>query len=86
MSRKLVKKFTCDFCGKSSKEFEVCPCDADDFWPNGWGTLFYDFTDEKGNAKGCTLDICEKCLADDETHVVIYPNKMRKHMYEHDCR
>ena len=82
MSRKLVKKFTCDFCGRSSKEFEVAPCNESDFWPKGWGTLFYDFTDEKGNSKACTLDICECCLANDDTHVVIYPNKMRKYMYE----
>lgn len=84
MSRKLVKKFTCDFCGKSSREFNVDPCDPPDFWPTDWGTLFYDFTDAKGNSKACTLDICEDCLANDETHVVIYPNKMRKHMHEYD--
>ena len=78
MSVQLLKRVTCDLCGRTGP-LEKLEDYYDRSLPPGWVRLSYDLDDHnESNIQSGKFDICECCLAREDCRIEFYPSKMTR--------
>lgn len=78
MAIQLLKRASCDLCGRTGP-LEKLEDYYDRTLPPGWVRFTYDL-DDNNNSKiqSGEFDICECCLAREDSRIEFYPGKMIK--------